>query len=500
MENNIGDFFRKRLNEDMSNEDWANPDMEIDIKVLNQISHPIKSISKVWRGIILKSCIGFLLLLMGSSIIYLNQELSVAKNKLIDRSDLVVNNKFKSNIQNNYNAQNREAKDSLVAHLKAENEILILENEKLNQLNKQLKLETVKNHSENDDLNKILREEKEILLNENLRLIQLTEQLSNEQSTLKAQLNKQKLSYTQILKDNNQFKDSISLLSSILTEKINLETEKSSKEDIIYIKEKSAHYKRFTVGYEYSRQNWNMPISRTFAEQRLVSESGESNVISSNVHGLNFAFSPKQSWLIRSGLRFTQLNGSSSYVMGLAYSPINERPDPNSVGTINTLSVTTNSLFFTSDNSVNVLFEPDDIPEAGSLLEYRVEDNLSISSWQMPIGLERQFNTGKTFFFVHGGVQFNSIRIKNYTSRSSILDSDQNPLDITRESLDAQNTNNRLFMNIYGELGIEQPIFRKWYLRTAINYSYNFLKNNVSDIANQSKTGTAFRLGLNYRF
>ena len=33
--NNIGDFFRKRLEDDLSNEDWANPDMDIDNKVLN---------------------------------------------------------------------------------------------------------------------------------------------------------------------------------------------------------------------------------------------------------------------------------------------------------------------------------------------------------------------------------------------------------------------------------------------------------------------------------
>ncbi|MDF1867744.1 MAG: hypothetical protein P1U70_23200, partial [Saprospiraceae bacterium] len=80
------------------------------------------------------------------------------------------------------------------------------------------------------------------------------------------------------------------------------------------------------------------------------------------------------------------------------------------------------------------------------------------------------------------------------------LDNERNPLNIVRESLDAQGVNNKLFLNIYGEFGIEQPIFQEWYLRAALNYSYNFLKNNSSNISNQAKTGTAFRLGLNYRF
>ena len=136
--NNIGDFFRKRLDDDMSNEDWANPDLEIDSKVLNQITQPNKPISKGWGGVILKSGIGILLLLMGGYIIYLNQELSVAKNELIGRTNIVENAKPESNIQDDSNTRNIEIKDALTAKLEAEKENLQLEKEKLNQQNEQL--------------------------------------------------------------------------------------------------------------------------------------------------------------------------------------------------------------------------------------------------------------------------------------------------------------------------------------------------------------------------
>ena len=513
--NNIGDFFRKRLEEDTSNQDWANPDMEIDSKVLNQISHPNKPISKGWGGVILKSGISILLLLMGSYIFYLNQELSVAKNELNGRTDIVENSKPESNIQDDSNTRTIEIKDAYIAKLEAKNENIQLEKEKLNQQNEQLLRKTtnqsinsaqkkiIKVNSENDDdAIKTLREEKEILLAENQRLKQLTEQLLNEKNILEEQLNTHKQSYTQMEKGNNLLKDSLSLLSSLVAQNMNSETEKiPDKEPIIPAEKTNAkNYKRFALGYEYSRQKWDIPINRTFSEQRLVSENGRNENISTNVHGLNFAFSPKQNWWIKSGLRFTQLNVESTYNMGLAYSPVNETPDPMSGGIFNTLNVNTNSSFLTSDNSVNVLFEPNRAPEEGSLLEYQAEDNLSINSWQIPIGLERQFNAGKTFLFIQGGLQLNSINLKEYTFRTSLLDSEQNPLNIERESLDRQSVNNKLFLNIYGEFGIEQPIFQEWYLRAALNYSYNFLKNNGSNISNQSKTGTAFRLGLNYRF
>ena len=511
--NNIGDFFRKRLNDDMSNEDWANPDMEIDNKVLNQITQPNKPISKGWGGVILKSAIGILLLLMGGYIIYLNQELSVAKSELFGRTDIVENAKSESNIQDDSNVRIIELKDTLIAKLEREKENLLLEKEKLNQQNEQLfrkitnqsinsvQKKIIKVNPENDDAIKILREEKEILLAENQRLNQLTQQLLNEKSALRGQLNKQEQSYSQMEKENNKLKDSLSLLPSLVAKNMNLEAEKIPKEEPIPEKKTdSKNYKRFTLGYEYSRQKWDIPINRTFEEQRLVSESGQSEIISTNIHGLNFAFSPKQNWWIKSGLRFTQFNIGSTYNMGLAYSATNEITDPISRTTTNTLNVKTYTPFSISDNSVTVLFEEDREPEEGSLLEYQAEVNLSINSWQIPIGLERQFNAGRTFLFIQGGVQLNSISIKEHTFRTSILDSERNPLNIVRESLDAQAVNNKLFLNIYGEFGIEQPIFQEWYLRAAINYNYNFLKNNGSNITNQSKTGTAFRLGLNYRF
>ncbi|MCR9290276.1 MAG: hypothetical protein NXI23_23130 [Bacteroidetes bacterium] len=512
--NNIGDFFRKRLDDDMPNEDWANPDLEIDSKVLNQITQPNKPISKGWGGVILKSGIGILLLLMGGYIIYLNQELSVAKNKIIGRTDIVENAKPESNIQDDFNTKTTEIKDALIAKLEAEKENLLFEKEKLNQLNEELlgeitkqsinpvQRETVKINSENYDAIKTLREEKEILLAENQRLNQLTDQLLNENNVLEEQQNTHQQSYTQMENENNELKDSLSLLSSLVVENMNSETEKILDKEPIIPEEKidAKNHKRFALGYEYSRQKWDIPINRTFAEQRLVSENGRNENISTNVHGLNFAFSPKQNWWIKSGLRFTQINIESTYNMGLAYSATNEITDLISRTTTNTLNVKTYTPFSISDNSVTVLFEEDRAPEEGSLLEYQAEDNLSINSWQIPIGLERQFNAGRTFLFIQGGVQLNSISIKEYTFRTTILDNERNPLNIVRESLDAQGVNNKLFLNIYGEFGIEQPIFQEWYLRAALNYSYNFLKNNSSNISNQAKTGTAFRLGLNYRF
>jgi len=451
---------------------------------------------------------------MGGYIIYLNQELSAAKNELIGQTDIVESIKSELNIEDNSNTKTIELKDALIAKLEWENENLLLEKEKLNQLNEQHLRKTTNqsinsvqrqiikvNAKNNDDAIKILREEKEILLIENQRLNQLTQQLLNEKSALKGQLNKQEQSYTQMEKDNNLLKDSLSLLSSLVAEKMNSEVEKVQEEPISPKKEiDSKNDKRFLLGYEYSRQNWEIPINRTFTEQRLVSESGQSNIISSNVHGLNLTYSPKQNWWIKSGVRFTQFNVANTYNMGLAYSKTNEMPDQMSGGTFNTLNINTSTPFSSSNNSVIVLFEPNGVPDEGSLLEYQVEDNLSVNSWQIPIGLERQFNAGKTFLFIQGGVQFNSISIKDYTFRTSILDAEQNPLNIERESPDGQSGNNKLFLNIYAEFGIEQPIFQEWYLRAALNYNYNFPKNNGSNISSQSKTGTAFRLGLNYRF
>ena len=328
MENNrLSDFFRKRLNEDTTKQDWANPDVKVDNLVLVNIAELNKSSVSKWKSITLKSLAGLIFIALIGSVFYLNQKSKTDNIEFTDEID-----KYKKALSISKNQQNISKSNNL----KNAREVSSLQNEK-----KKLKIE-------------------------NKNLIQLNKHKENRKRKIEKQLNQSHLIFTQIQNENIMIKDSLEHLTEQMAI-YNLEYEQTfqellgskdslkqlasltKKEKIILEpKEKTSNEQnnnssfnnyRYSFGYDLTSQKWNIPQHTAFQEQKLISEGKQSNIISSNVNGLNFAFSPKKNWWIRTGVRFSKMNIENSYNLGLAYSNKNERMDSSREGTFNTINI-----------------------------------------------------------------------------------------------------------------------------------------------------------------
>ncbi|MDF1867368.1 MAG: hypothetical protein P1U70_21210 [Saprospiraceae bacterium] len=91
--------------------------------------------------------------------------------------------------------------------------------------------------------------------------------------------------------DNGQL-ENLAFLPFKLLETQSLKLPKINKKS----PQKPSSIQRFEIGYENSFLSLEMPVNRTFEQQRVISETLQSNRISTNAHGVNFAYSFKRNW------------------------------------------------------------------------------------------------------------------------------------------------------------------------------------------------------------
>ncbi|MEN0005730.1 MAG: hypothetical protein AAF798_16400 [Bacteroidota bacterium] len=260
----------------------------------------------------------------------------------------------------------------------------------------------------------------------------------------------------------------------------------------------TAPRKRFEVGYELSTLPLELPIERSFKEQRLASQRIQNQVTNAMAHGINVGYSPWRNWWIKAGVRRSSVALQQRFNIGLAYNKTNEEMRPGEP-TTNELLLKTRAGDADIESAFTVRFEPGDELEEGELVEVGIEDFLTLDVYQLPIGLEYYAGSGRLQFLLQGGVQWSSLRYREYNftteirARGARLDADQGKV----LSKDIPSSNS---FGLYGGLGVNYELFPNWHLRTSFNYNINFINTNNRKDASPSENGTAFRAGINYRF
>ncbi len=480
--NSIGDFFRKKLNEDSISEDWSNLDTEVDEQVLRRILYSGNSKSNKWKNSIVQIGVGVLFLLICGYAWHLNEELKIVKKELVDVTS-------PSEIKQSQMLNQFGESHNIFADQKNEKKDPLFETKNFQQFKRQLIHDKIE-------------------LEQQLMSFQLAaKQIEAEASHSKDSLNEiiDRLKY-RLARD--QYLDAKMRDDDLLSNRPLKPLELPLLDDFLKIRHLDratlnqidpTSTTKYSIAYEHILQSWNVPFTRSFDTHRLVSGGSQNDFVLSHSNGLIFSFSPEKHWWIKSGIRFLNLDIKNTQHLALAYSSRNEALEPN--GDINsTISTKLNTPFFTAKNSLEIQFQQTRLPEEESLMEYRSTDHLSISMWQMPFGLARYIPVSKSLIFIHGGLQLNAIQINDYTFQTTVLDDEQNTLQILKANTDVQQLNNRIFLGAFGEFGIQRSFYQSWYLKTAISYSYHFLKNNDHQIAAQAKTSSAIMLGLGYQF
>ena len=241
-----------------------------------------------------------------------------------------------------------------------------------------------------------------------------------------------------------------------------------------------------------------MPVNRTFEQQRVISETLQSNRISTNAHGVNFAYSFKRNWWFRAGIRSVSFDFQNAYSMSVAYDGTNERPL--SDGTIsNELALRPSTSYSELRSTIPLIFEPIQRLDDEATLEVRILDRHQFNYLQIPFGVDYFYGTSKLKWLIQGGFQWNRISSDGYYF-TSFFEVERRPILIDERQISiGSNVGSKQFFSTYGGLGLDYEIFKNWHARAAFNYHYNFIQNTIN-LINSTKSGTTFKLGLNYRF
>ncbi|MCH2046023.1 MAG: hypothetical protein MK212_18050, partial [Saprospiraceae bacterium] len=521
---NMSEYFRKKFNEDSSGEDWANPDEEVDQAVLTHISQKKKS-KRRWLPIFLVALTA-MLALVGSSSLYFNYLLLKDKNQLTHQNDfnqvqlaatnqaiqnLEKENQLKADLIQTYNKRLEKASDqetkintsnnTIQIEKNAREKALFSKNQRLEQLNNTLRSKLNKAYSTSIECNE-QHQQYQLIIDSLRTVIQTTK--GNWRMDM-ANLMKNTANLATIAAEQLDIDDKLSEIDTVPDE-IRLELKKIKKRD------------RFDVGYDYLFQvskfidQGALTFSSQFSATVSMDNSGtnkapeipdySNNRLSTHAHGLTLGYSPARNLWIRSGLRFATFNINSSYQELLSYSEDQTFVNSSNGESYNNVSLTVPTPFSMTEKELEYGVSTNNPPNTGALFSYQNWSKETVDSWQIPVGFEYNINLGKrkTALYVQAGTLLNVLNIRRSTAQSMLSDADQNMLAITRETVRDQQINNRISLDTYGELGIQQTIFKGLYLRAACNYSYNVFRENESIYYPLSKHAISLRVGLGYRF
>ena len=497
--NNLGDFIRNKLSKANSKESWSNPDPKVDQSVLNTItqtrSTAIWSRKWVWIG----SGAVLLFLFLGGVLYQQNKEIDVLKQALNSKSNPVENN--------TQNTEKRPPKDQLSATLLQKTTLLSKEkselekvNEILKQENKNLRMNRAIQHSKTQEgqapvsipPEKTTRAIDLINTQNHVRVDEIAE-LKKERDELKTQNERLSESLEKKGEENESLKDSLIALNLNNIDTVAPIAQISSSE-----MQPIEKLKRFSVAYDFSKNYWDAPIQRSFEDHGVQSEKDGFTKVSSTVNGLTFGYAPRTNIRLVTGLRVSKFELYSAYDLALSYSSNNEYLGQNG-NVVNRFNLTTDTPFSSTENESLVSFDPGLTPQEGDFIGCYNSLFLSFNEYQIPLGVEYLLRANKTRFFFQGGLQLNLLTMDDYLHNTYLYDDEFELLNSESTSLETQRLENQFNMSLYGALGIEQSIFKNFYLRGSFNFSRNFLKRHNNEL-NPSYNSNTLRFGFGYRF
>lgn len=496
-DNNLGDFFRKKFSEfDGSEGEWGRPDVSVRENLLDEISTAQKPAAASVSNLFWKIALIVALLLLGGFAFYLrteNRNLQQALNEQKSKTEIIneelINQKeaFENKItqlEKNINNQISESESIEKNNQErlAEIDLLRVKNTRLNSENTELKNEKIQLLLEVEEIKNRPKEIVEIVKSENGENIFL--------ETIKAVLPIALAQKVELKENEGGITEDETLEEKVEKPELNLEKE---------IKTIETKRKKFEVGYEYALMGLDLSTERRFALQRDVAQNSQSRKINAHSNGAFFAYSPRENFWLRGGVRFSSVSFSNSYVTGLDYDKEMETVEPNG-STSNQLMLTTSTPYSETQAEFNVRFPDGEELNNGDLLRVAITDLQRLNYLQIPFGVEYHFGEKRLKWLIQGGGVINRISIGDYSftvrtfARNRIV-------PVERERVVSRDIPRQFYLGMYGGAGADFQLVNNFHLRASVNWNRDFLRSNQADrFSNSPRTGTTLRLGMNYRF
>jgi len=517
--NNLGDFFRKRLSSKKGgDEDWFNPDLRIDDLIIQKLvtSSKEKKNKNKWL-LFLLPC--FLFLGMLGYILHLKDQILQLNNTTTNLLTQNISRPIISSAQNEHAIaiSTTNNKKTTIKKLNSKNKNqqwnnLKVKNQQLQKLIRQkdktiqtLQIELSQNCKQTKFLDEI---EKNTTIAKSNHLFPITRMqsiLEHEKPIVLGtkkifqQENRDKTSLltTSIeLEDIQTFKNLSLIKPTLLTVSSELLT---ATPDYTFSlkKKKSRKQNSFEIGMHVGIQRLSTQEIIDIPNQRIIARKGliAQELMTPSI-GLNIGYSPIKNLWIRTGVQF---GGTKNYIgqeIGIVYNDFGEYL-LSSGDKMNDLTLNRTTGYSESVNTLQLT-----IPNGttnGDLLELDHFEELHIRHLQIPLSVEYFFGAKKWQPFIFVGTKWNLFHYEYKTSEISIESENQaisfgfNTDDVNDKTLQ--------YMSLMTGGGLNLNLRSKLSLRATAGFEGNFLLNETkSALTDYSREGFFVNFGFYYKF
>jgi len=524
--NNLGDFFRKRLSSsEGGDEDWFNPNPRTDDLVLQGLMASSKG-KKNRKALlfILLPCVLFLGML--GYIVHLKQHITLLDNTITkgiaknisSAPNLKTVNESKTTLTNNIvTKENKKPLEKTTDSIgpKDKNQLpsnrnLEIENQTLQNLIAQkdetiqaLQLELSQRCQPTNSLEEIAENGNVTTSNYWFPSLNIQPSINESQTAFGSNylFSQDKFNeYSDLVAPlelgNQEFRD----LPVLEPRPLIIPTEELITPIVDYTfslkKNKKRRQNSFEVGVHLGIQNLLTSEEIELLNQRIVGKTLFVGDLYTPTIGLSIAYSPIKNLWIRTG---GQVGGNRNFVgseIAIVYNdvgeyllPSGERGNDLILGTSNGYTKTVNTLQLTVPNATT----------NGDLLELGYYGELNRTHLQIPLSVEYFFGSKRWQPFIHLGTKWNLFHYEYKTSRVNIESENQ---EILFDLKEGNNTKDLYYMSVMTGGGLNWNLRPKLSLRTTLGLEGNFLLNNTQSTTTDDypQNGLFVHFGAYYKF
>lgn len=484
----MNDFFKNRLkNWEAKDDDWAKPDAAVKTHVLQQIqitNQPKESRKKPLFIIFLLMT----LLTVGETLTYVWQQNKFLKTKQkIQATELAKANKIIKKLKST-TIKNRLS--PIVETINEKPETINKTNGKIevssNLYNKYRANNATINHLKNiiEQQNKTilqLKNENQALSKEVVEKVEIIALLENDKNKLVVNQNAKNQSINLL-----QNKEYVAINSNLNNWKISTKNLISDNN----LSKRNNKKSRFEIGYELSLVGIKTQYETSYKDFTKTSQKNEIKEQLTLSNGLRMAYVLNENWSIQTGFRYGQSTWETDLEFSSIYDKSEEYIKPNgNIG--NDLTLKSSGILSETESQISV-----EIPNAtdlnnGDLIVSDLISTETITSLQIPIGVEYYFGESRLNYSLQSGININQITSKNYTIDGNIQ-SYNSELKIENIEYKNEDYTKRYFEGYFG-ISLRYDLTPKLAIHANYNYRLSpyFLKN-------LTMTNRSLQLGLNY--
>ncbi len=225
----------------------------------------------------------------------------------------------------------------------------------------------------------------------------------------------------------------------------------------------------FEIGLNYGLSNLNIPSAIKLNKQEESLE--ETNEVAASTCSLQFAYSLKKNWWLKSGLRYSNYLYTNAFQFKTEYDKTKEYKKSDG-SLVNEFSLRTSNGYFQTSQSIEVNITDDKELKKGDFIFGEFVESQRISSWQIPIGVEYRQRIKKFGWQIEACVLMNMMAFSD-TKIEGLVQSTQKELQTKIIKKQYDSATSKFLLGAQAGIGVHYKLSTQLLLRADVLVQYN---------------------------